>query len=84
MIREIEASLKRLQVDFIDVYQLHWPDPLTPIAETAEALKHLLDQGKIGAIGVSNFSVQQMDQFQNYAPLHSLQSPFNLFERNRK
>lgn len=81
VIKEIEASLKRLQVDFIDVYQLHWPDPLTPIAETAEALKHLLDRGKIGAIGVSNFSVEQMNQFQKYAPLHSLQSPFNLFER---
>lgn len=81
VIKELEASLKRLQVEFIDVYQLHWPDPLTPIAETAEALKQLLDDGKIGAIGVSNFSVEQMTQFQKYAPLHSLQSPFNLFER---
>lgn len=81
LIKEIEASLKRLQVEFIDVYQLHWPDPLTPISETAEALNQLLKEGKIRAIGVSNFSIEQMDQFQQYSPLHSLQSPFNLFER---
>lgn len=78
---EIEASLKRLQVDYIDLYQLHWPDPLTPISETAEMLKKLLDEGKIRAIGVSNFSVEQVNEFQKHAPLHSLQSPFNLFER---
>ncbi len=82
VVKEIEASLKRLQVDFIDLYQLHWPDPLTPISETAQALKQLLKEGKIRAVGVSNFSIEQMDEFQKYSPLHSLQSPFNLFERN--
>ncbi len=81
LIKEIEASLKRLQVEFIDLYQQHWPDPLTPISETAEALHQLLKEGKIRAIGVSNFSIEQMDQFQKYSPLHSLQSPFNLYER---
>ncbi len=82
VVKEIEASLKRLQVDSIDLYQQHWPDPLTPIADTATALNQMLEQGKIRAIGVSNFSVEQMNEFQKYAPLHSLQSPFNLFERN--
>lgn len=79
--KEIEASLRRLQVDYIDLYQVHWPDPLTPVSETAEALQKLLDQGKIRAIGVSNFSVEQMEAFQKSVTLDSLQSPFNLFER---
>ena len=53
--REIDDSLRRLQTDYIDIYQVHWPDPLVPIEETAEAMQTLLDQGKIRAIGVSNF-----------------------------
>jgi aryl-alcohol dehydrogenase-like predicted oxidoreductase len=60
---------------------VHWPDPKTPIEETAEAMKALLDQGKIGAIGVSNFSVEQMERFRETAPIHVLQPPYNLFER---
>lgn len=78
--KEIEDSLHRLQVDYIDIYQIHWPDPLTPIAETAEFMHKLLQQGKIRAIGVSNFSVEQMDEFRKVAPLHVLQTPFNIFE----
>lgn len=81
LIKEVEASLKRLQVEYIDLYQLHWPDSQTPIAETAEAFDKLRKEGKIRAIGVSNFSIKQMEQFQKHAPLRSLQSPFNLFER---
>jgi aryl-alcohol dehydrogenase-like predicted oxidoreductase len=81
LLKEFDASLKRLQVDYIDVYQVHWPDSATPISETAQTLNQLLKQGKIRAIGVSNFSVEQMEEFQQYAPLHLLQSPFNLFER---
>lgn len=79
--KEIEASLKRLQTDYIDLYLVHWPDTLTPFEETAAALKKLLDQGKIRAIGVCNFSQQQMEAFQKGGPLHVLESPFNLFER---
>jgi len=79
--QEIEDSLRRLQTDHIDIYQVHWPDPKTPIEETAEAMKALLDQGKIGAIGVSNFSVEQMERFRETAPIHVLQPPYNLFER---
>ena len=59
--REIEDSLRRLRTDYIDVYQVHWPDPLVAIEETAEAMYTLYNQGKIRAIGVSNFSVDQMN-----------------------
>jgi len=79
--REVEDSLKRLRTDYIDIYQVHWPDPLVPMAETASAMRSLYEQGKIRAIGVSNFSVAQMEAFRRVAPLHVLQSPYNLFER---
>ena len=77
---EINASLRRLQTDYIDLYQVHWPDTQTPISETAEALHQLMKEGKIRAIGVCNFSVDQMETFQKSAPLHALQLPFNIFE----
>lgn len=78
---EINDSLRRLRTDYIDIYQVHWPDPLVPIEETAEAMRELYAQGKIRAIGVSNFSVAQMEAFRRIAPLHVLQAPYNLFER---
>jgi aryl-alcohol dehydrogenase-like predicted oxidoreductase len=81
ILREVEDSLRRLRTDYIDIYQVHWPDPLVAIEETAEAMHTLLKQGKIRAIGVSNFSVGQMEQFRRVAPLHVLQPPYNLFER---
>lgn len=81
IIKEVDDSLHRLQTDVIDMYQVHWPDPLTPIEETAEAMKSLYDSGKIRAIGVSNFSTEQMDIFRQAAPLHTVQPPYNLFER---
>ena len=73
--------MRRLQTDYIDVYQVHWPDPLVAIEETAEAMCALYNQGKIRAIGVSNFSIDQMNRFRRVAPLHVLQPPYNLFER---
>jgi aryl-alcohol dehydrogenase-like predicted oxidoreductase len=79
--REVEESLRRLRTDYIDLYQVHWPDPLVPIQETAGALARLLAEGKIRAIGVSNFSAAQMTQFREAAPIHSVQPPYNLFER---
>jgi aryl-alcohol dehydrogenase-like predicted oxidoreductase len=79
--QELEDSLRRLQTDVIDLYQIHWPDPLEPIEETAAFLGQLLQQGKIRAIGVSNFSPEQMDRFRQVAPLHTAQPPYNLFER---
>jgi aryl-alcohol dehydrogenase-like predicted oxidoreductase len=81
IMREIEDSLRRLRTDYIDVYQVHWPDPLVTIEETAEAMHTLYNQGKIRAIGVSNFSVDQIARFRRVAPLHVLQPPYNLFER---
>ena len=80
--QEIDDSLRRLRTDHIDIYHVHWPDPLVPIEETAEAMYALYEQGKIGAIGVSNFSVAQMERFRKVAPLHVLQPPYNLFERD--
>src|SRR5882724_1473270 len=82
IMREVDDSLRRLRTDYIDIYQVHWPDPLVPIEETAEAMRTLYDQGKIRAIGVSNFSVAQMERFRRVAPLHVLQPPYNLFERD--
>jgi len=79
---EIEASLRRLGTDTIDLYQVHWPDPLVPIEETAAAMAKFHRQGKIRAIGVSNFSPEQMDIFRQAAPLQSCQPPYNLFERH--
>jgi aryl-alcohol dehydrogenase-like predicted oxidoreductase len=79
--KEVEDSLRRLQTDYIDIYQVHWPDPATPMEETAGALRALRESGKIRAIGVSNFSPAQMDEFRMFAPLHSVQPPYNLFER---
>ncbi len=79
--REVEDSLTRLRTHYIDIYQVHWPDLLVPMEETASAMAELYKQGKIRAIGVSNFSVAQMEAFRQVAPLHVLQSPYNLFER---
>jgi aryl-alcohol dehydrogenase-like predicted oxidoreductase len=82
ILSEVDDSLRRLRTDYIDIYQVHWPDPLVPVEETAEAMRLLYQQGKIRAIGVSNFSVAQMQNFRRVAPLHVLQSPYNLFERD--
>jgi aryl-alcohol dehydrogenase-like predicted oxidoreductase len=78
VLRECEASLKRLGVDAIDLYQLHWPAP-QPIAETAAACAELLQAGKIRAIGVSNYSVAQLEEWRaTGVPLHAVQSPYSL------
>jgi aryl-alcohol dehydrogenase-like predicted oxidoreductase len=81
ILRELEDSLRRLQTDYIDIYQVHWPDPLVPVEETAATLRELYEQGKIRAIGVSNYSPEEMARFEAVAPLHTIQPPYNLFER---
>lgn len=78
---EIEDSLRRLRTDRIDLYQVHWPDPLVPIEEVAETLLELKRDGKILALGVSNYSPEQMEAWRRVAPLHSTQPPYNIFER---
>ncbi|RKX58943.1 MAG: general stress protein [Thermodesulfobacteriota bacterium] len=81
ILREIEDSLHRLRTDYIDIYQIHWPDPATPFEETAETMQDLYRKGKIKAIGVSNHTPQQMNAFKKSSVLHTSQPPYNLFER---
>jgi aryl-alcohol dehydrogenase-like predicted oxidoreductase len=81
IMKEIDDSLRRLQTSYIDVYQVHWPDPDVPVEETAEAMYQLYREGKIRAIGVSNYSPADMERFRSVAPLHFCQPPYNLFER---
>ncbi len=78
---ELEASLRRLQVDTIDLYQVHWPNPEDEIEEGWEALARLREQGKIRWIGVSNFNVEQMKRVQKIAPITSLQPPYSMLRR---
>lgn len=81
ILKEVDDSLRRLRTDVIDVLQVHWPDPLVDPGETAEAMAEVRAAGKIRAIGVSNFSPEQMDQFAEVAPIDVAQNPYNLFER---
>jgi aryl-alcohol dehydrogenase-like predicted oxidoreductase len=75
---ELEASLRRLKLDVIDLYQVHWPNPDEQIEEGWETLAKLKEEGKVRYIGVSNFSVAQMERVQKIAPITSLQPPFSL------
>lgn len=76
--REAEASLKRLDIDAIDLYQIHWPNPEADIEEGWEMMARLKKEGKVRAIGVSNFNVEQMQRIQRIAPIDSLQPPYSL------
>ncbi len=78
----VEDSLKALGVDYIDLYQVHWPDPAVPFSETAAALQELADEGKIRHAGVSNFDVDQMQEFARTRPVETMQSPYHLFRRD--
>jgi aryl-alcohol dehydrogenase-like predicted oxidoreductase len=82
VIAECEASLRRLGVETIDLFQQHWPDPSTPIAETMEACADLLAQGKIRAVGVSNYSPEQMEEARQVVPLASDQPPYSMLRRD--
>jgi len=79
--REVEESLRRLQVDVIDLYQIHWPLPDDDIEEGWRTMAELKTQGKVRHIGVSNFSVSQMRRAQAIAPISSLQPPYSLINR---
>jgi aryl-alcohol dehydrogenase-like predicted oxidoreductase len=76
--REVDGSLRRLQVDVIDLYQIHWPDPDPDIEEAWSTLADLRHEGKVRYIGVSNFSVEQMRRVLPIAPIASLQPPYSL------
>ncbi len=78
---EVEDSLRRLGVEHIDLYQIHWPDPQTPFADSMDAMVRLQEEGKIRWIGLSNFNTDQLRSCLDAGPVHSLQPPYNLFER---
>ena len=79
---ECEQSLKRLGVDVIDLYQIHWPDPGTPLEESWKAMVKLKEQGKVRAIGVSNYNIEQLRRTQAIHPVDSLQPPYSLIRRD--
>jgi aryl-alcohol dehydrogenase-like predicted oxidoreductase len=78
---ECEQSLKRLNIDVIDIYQIHWPDPATPIEESWNAMAELKKQGKVRAIGVSNFSLDLLKAAHAIHPVDSVQPPYSLIRR---
>ena len=77
----VDSSLEGLGVDHIDIYQVHWPDPKVPFAETSGALQELVDAGKIRHVGVSNYDAAQMAAFAETRPVETLQPPYDLFRR---
>ncbi|HMD21399.1 MAG TPA: aldo/keto reductase [Alloacidobacterium sp.] len=79
---EVEESLRRLRVDTIDLYQIHWPNPEDEIEEGWETLARFIEQGKVRYIGVSNFNVAQMRRLQKIAPITSLQPPYSILRRD--
>ncbi len=78
----IEDSLRFLDVDYIDLYQIHWPDPDSPAEETAGILQEFVDAGKIRHIGVSNYGSAQLAEFDRTRPVETLQPPYHLFRRH--
>ncbi len=82
ILEEIESSLKRLRTDYIDLYQVHWPDESTPITETMDILLDIQKKGKIRYIGVSNYSVGQMKESLENGQIISLQSMYSMLERD--
>ena len=82
LLREIDASLARLQLDVIDVYQVHWPDPDEDVEEAWTTFAEIKDQGLVRHIGVSNFDVAQLRRAQAIAPVETLQPPYSLIERS--
>lgn len=81
IVKALEGSLRRLRVDCISLYQIHWPDGVTPIACTMEALVRCREEGKIRWIGCSNFSIAQMAEARQVHPVATLQMPYNLLDR---
>jgi aryl-alcohol dehydrogenase-like predicted oxidoreductase len=82
IIKECEDSLRRLNTDYIDLYQMHWPNQANPIEESMEALNQLIKQGKIRYAGVSNFSTEQLEEALKTAPVVSNQVPYSMVKRD--
>ena len=81
IIEECENSLRRLGTDYIDLYQIHWPDNTTPISETMEAVSQLIKQGKVRHVGVCNYDVAHLQEALKYVPLVSNQVPYSMVNR---
>jgi aryl-alcohol dehydrogenase-like predicted oxidoreductase len=81
IIKECESSLKNLGTDYIDLYQIHWSDPTTPVSETMEAVAKLIEQGKVRYAGVCNYSVELMKEASKYVPIVSEQVPYSMVKR---
>ena len=79
--REVDASLRRLDIDVIDLYQIHWPEPDTEIEEGWSTMKALVKEGKVRYVGVSNFNLGQLKRAQAIHPIASLQPPYNMLRR---
>ena len=79
--REIDMSLKRLKTDYIDLYQIHWPDPNTPIKDTLRTMEELKEEGKIRCIGCCNFSLELLKEALKYDKIDTIQVPYNLIDR---
>ena len=79
---DLEASLRSLGTDYVDLYQVHWPDPATPITQTAETLDAFVREGKVRFVGVSNYDARQMTAFQQVRPIDTLQPPYHMFRRD--
>lgn len=78
----VDSSLETLGIERIDLYQIHWPDPKTPFAETAGALGELVEAGKIAHVGVSNFDAAQIEEFSKTLPVETAQPSYHLFRRD--
>jgi aryl-alcohol dehydrogenase-like predicted oxidoreductase len=78
----VEASLRNLRTDYIDLYQVHWPDPRTPAEDTGRVLADLVREGKIRHAGVSNYSPRQMTELAQYGPVETDQPPYHMFHRD--
>jgi len=79
--QECHASLKRLGVEVIDLYQIHWPEPAEDVEQAWEEMAKLAEEGKVRYTGVSNFNVEQIEHVQKIAPVASLQPPYNMLHR---
>jgi aryl-alcohol dehydrogenase-like predicted oxidoreductase len=77
----VEDSLRNLRTDYIDLYQVHWPDPKTPAAETGAVLNELVDEGKIRHVGVSNYDIAQLAQLRRFVTVDAVQPPYHLFRQ---
>ncbi|MBN3039854.1 MAG: aldo/keto reductase [Candidatus Omnitrophica bacterium] len=82
MLEELDESRNRLKTDYIDLYQVHWPDPNVEISDSAETMLEIFKKNLVKAVGVSNYSIAQMKEFLKYCPIHSLQPQYSMFERS--